>query len=318
MKILITDGFLVNAGGVSWAPLEEIGEVIYYDDTTPEELLERIVDVDAAFTNRVRFPAEVFDRAKNLKMIGTFGTGVDFIDCKVAREHGVSVCNIPGYGRGAVAQMALALMFEVCRRTSFFNDFMKNTGWENPIEPVVSNVRQMELTGKTIGIIGMGDIGYAIAKACMAMDMNVLAYRRHPIKEYECDQLKFVDLDTLFANSDIISTNCPLTDETRYIINKDSIAKMKDGVILINAGRGALFNTKDVVDALDSGKVHMAGVDVFDPEPCGKDHPLATHPRCVASPHVAWSPFETRQNLVNRSAENLKALLNGTPKNVKN
>lgn len=318
MKILITDGFLVNAGGVSWAPLEEIGEVIYYDDTTPEELLERIVDVDAAFTNRVRFPAEVFDHAKNLKMIGTFGTGVDFIDCKVAREHGVSVCNIPGYGRGAVAQMALALMFEVCRRTSFFNDFVKNTGWENPIEPVVSNVRQMELTGKTIGIIGMGDIGYAIAKVCMAMDMNVLAYRRHPIKEYECDQLKFVDLDTLLANSDIISTNCPLTDETRYIINKDSIAKMKDGVILINAGRGALFNTKDVVDALDSGKVHMAGVDVFDPEPCGKNHPLATHPRCVATPHVAWSPFETRQNLVNRSAENLKALLNGTPKNVKN
>lgn len=318
MKILITDGFLVNAGGISWEPLKEIGEVIYYDDTTPEELLERIKDIDVAFTNRVRFPAEVFDFAKNLKMIGTFGTGVDFIDCKAAREHGVSVCNIPSYGRGAVAQMTLALLFEVCRHTSQFNNFMKNVGWQNPIEPSVSNVRQMELTGKTIGIIGMGDIGYAIAKVCMAMDMNVLAYRRHPVKEYECDRLKFVDLDTLFRSSDIISTNCPLTEETRYIINKDSIAKMKDGVILLNAGRGALFHTADVVAALDSGKIYMVGCDVYDPEPCGKNHPLATHPRCVASPHVAWSPLETRQNLVNRSAENLQALLNGVPQNVKN
>lgn len=318
MKILITDGFLVNAGGVSWKPLEEIGEVVYYDDTTPEQLLERIKDVDAAFTNRVRFPAEVFKYANRLKMIGTFGTGVDFIDCKVAREHDVSVCNIPGYGRGAVAQMAIALLFEICRRTSFFNDFIKNTGWENPIEPAVSNIRQMELTGKTMGIIGMGDIGHAIAKVAMALDMKVLAYRRSPVKEWECEQLHFVDLDTLLANSDIISTNCPLTDATRHIINKNSIGKMKDGVILINVGRGALFNTLDVVDALDSGKVYMAGVDVFDPEPCGKQHPLATHPRCVASPHVAWSPLETRQNLVNRSAENFRALLAGTPKNVKN
>lgn len=318
MKILITDGFLVNAGGVSWKPLEEIGEVVYYDDTTPEELKERIRDVDAAFTNRVKFPAEIFSYANKLKMIGTFGTGVDFIDCKVAREHGVSVCNIPGYGRGAVAQMAIALLFEICRRTSYFDHFMKDVGWENPIEPAVSNVRQMELTGKTMGIIGMGDIGYAIAKVAMALDMKVLAYRRNPVREWECEQLRFVDLDTLLRESDIISTNCPLTDETRYIINRDSISRMKDGVILINVGRGALFNTKDVVEALDTGKVAMAGVDVFDPEPCGKNHPLATHPRCVASPHVAWSPFETRQNLVNRSAENLRALLDGTPKNVKN
>ena len=318
MKILITDGFLVNAGGASWKPLEEIGEVIYYDDTTPEQLPERLRGVDAAFTNRVRFPAEIFQYADQLKMIGTFGTGVDFIDCKAAREHGVAVCNIPGYGRGAVAQMAIALLFQICRRTEFFDGFMKHTGWQNLNEPEVSNIRQMELTGKTLGIIGMGDIGYAIAKVAMAMDMQVLAYRRTPVKEWECDRLRFVDLDTLLRGSDIISTNCPLTDQTRYIINRDTIAKMKDGVILINVGRGALLKTQDVVDALDSGKIYMAGVDVFDPEPCGKDHPLATHPRCVASPHVAWSPLETRQNLINKSAENLRALLNGSPKNIKN
>ena len=318
MKILITDGFLVNAGGVTWDPLREIGEVIYYDDTTPEELPERLKDVDAAFTNRVRFPAEIFQYANKLKMIGTFGTGVDIIDCKAAREHGVTVCNIPGYGRGAVAQLAIAMMFEIGRRTSFFNDWMKNTGWVNSIEADVANVRQMEFTGKTIGIIGMGDIGYAVAKVCMAMDMKVLANRRTPKPELECDQLKFVDLDTLYRESDIISIHCPLTDETRGIINKESISKMKDGVILINVGRGPLFNTADVVGALDSGKIYMAGVDVFDPEPCGKDHPLANHPRCIASPHVAWSPIETRQNLVNRSAENFRNLLNGTPTNVKN
>lgn len=318
MKILIADGFLVNAGGVSWKPLEEIGELIYYDNTTPEQLAERVKGVDAVFINRVRFPAEVFQYANRLKMIGTFGTGVDYIDCKAAREHGVTVCNIPGYGRGAVAQHAVALMFEICRRTSFFNDFMKRSGWVNPIEPDVSNIRQTELTGKTLGIIGMGDIGYAIARVAMALDMKVLAYRRTPVPEWECDQLKFVALDTLLADSDIISTNCALTDQTRHIIDKQSIAKMKDGVILLNVSRGALFNTADVVEALDSGKVYMAGVDVFDPEPCGKDHPLATHPRCVASPHVAWSPVETRQNLIYRSAQNLRALLDGAPLNVQN
>jgi len=152
----------------------------------------------------------------------------------------------------------------------------------------------------------------------MAMDMQVLAYKRHPDHALECDQLTFVDLDTLYANSDIISIHCPLTPETEKMINKDSIAKMKDGVILINCGRGALYNTEDVVAALDSGKVYAAGVDVFDPEPCGKDHPLATHPRCIATPHTAWAPLETRQMLVDRCALNLQRLLEGNPINVKN
>ena len=318
LNIVVTDAFLVSAGGVSWDPLREIGNVTLYDDTLPEELPERIKDADAIFTNRCRFPEEIIKCAPHLKMIGTFGTGVDIVDCEAARRHGVAVCNIPGYGRGAVAQMAIAFMFEIGRQTSFFNDWMKNTGWVNSIEADISNVRQMEFTGKTIGIIGMGDIGYAVAKVCMAMDMKVLAYRRHPKKELECDQLKFVDLDTLLRESDIISTHCPLTDETRGLINKEAIAKMKDGVVLINVGRGPVFNTADVVDGLNSGKIYACGVDVFDPEPCGKTHPLATHPRCFASPHVAWSPLETRQRIVNMSADNLRNLLNGTPTNVKN
>lgn len=318
MKIVVTDAFLVNAGGVSWDPMRKFGEVVLYDDTLPEEVIGRVCDAGAILTNRVKITREIIAASPNLKMIGVFGTGVDHIDCEAAREYGVAVCNVPGYGRGAVAQMAIALMFEVARNTSKFNEFIKTQGWTNPIEPVAANIRQMELTGKTIGIIGMGDIGYAVAKVCMAMDMKVLANRRTPKKELECDQLKFVDLDTLYRESDIISIHCPLTDETRGMINRESIAKMKDGVVLINVGRGPLFNTADVVEALDSGKIYAAGVDVFDPEPCGKDHPLANHPRCVASPHVAWSPIETKQRIIDTQARNLESVLAGKPQNVKN
>lgn len=318
MKIVVTDAFLVSAGGVSWEPFRKIGQLDLYDDSLPQEVIERVHDADAVLTNRVKITREIIENSPNLKMVGVFGTGVDHVDCIAAREHGVAVCNVPGYGRGAVAQMAIALLFAIARNTAAFDSFIKNVGWTNPIEPVAANMRQMELTGKTIGIIGMGDIGYAVAKVCMAMDMNVLAYRRSPRKELECDQLHFTDLDTLYAQSDIITIHCPLTDETRGMINKESISKMKDGVVLINVGRGALFNTADVVEALDSGKVYMAGVDVFDPEPCGKNHPLATHPRCIASPHVAWSPLETKQRIIDTQAQNFLSVLAGNPQNIKN
>ena len=317
MKIVITDAFLVDAGGVNWDRMREIGEVVRYDDSTPEELYERLADADAAFTNRCRFPAELIERCPRLKMIGTFGTGVNHIDGEAARRHGTAVCNVPGYGRGAVAQMAAALLFAIGRRAHEFDAWMKHTGWVNSVEPFAANLRQFEFTGKTVGIIGMGDIGYAFARICLAMDMKVLAFKRHPEPE-RFPGVTFADLDTLYAQSDVISLHCPLTPETAKMINRSSIAKMKDGVILINCGRGALFDTEAVAEGLDSGKIYMCGADVFDPEPCGTGHALAAHPRCIATPHVAWAPLETRQMLADRCAENLRCLLEGHPINVTN
>lgn len=318
MKIVVTDHTIVSAGGVSWAEMEKLGDLVLYDNTMPEELIDRIKDATAVFSNRVKIPAEAIEAAPQLKMIGVFGTGIDNVDAKCAKEHGVAVCNVPGYGRGAVAQMAIALMMEIARNTAFFNSYIKNVGWTDPIDLTLCNTRTIEMTGKTFGIIGMGDIGYAAARIAMAMDMNVLAYRRNPKPELECDQLHFADLDTVLRESDVISIHCPLTPETEGLINKDTIAKMKDGVIFINVSRGKIMVQDDVADALDSGKIYAAGIDTFFPEPCGKDHRLALHPRCIATPHVGWSPLETKQRVVNTCAANLKSVLDGNPQNVAN
>ena len=214
--------------------------------------------------------------------------------------------------------MTIALMMEIVRQTSVFNHYVKTHGWLDAVDPHICAIRQFELTGKTIGIIGLGDIGYAVAKVCMAMDMNVLAYNRNPRRELECEQLHFTDLDTLLAQSDIVSLHCPLTDQTRGMMNAEKLAKMKVGAILLNTSRGAVLDEQAVVDALNCGKLYAVGADVFSTEPCGKDHLLAAHPRCVATPHVAWSPEETRARVIEIAAADVQAFLNGENLNVVN
>ena len=223
------------------------------------------------------------------------------------------VCNTPGYGRGAVAQMAAALLFAAARNVNVFDHYIKANGWSDPSDSNLCAVRQMELTGKTLGIIGLGDIGYAFARIAMAMDMNVLAYRRAPDLTLESEQLHYTDLDTLLRQSDIISVHCPLNEHTRRLINAEAIGKMKDGAILINTSRGAVLDEPAVLAALDSGKLYAAAVDVFAQEPCGKNYPLACHPRCIATPHVAWMPLETRQHIIDMAGEALRAFLAGSP-----
>ena len=318
LKIVVTDAFLVGAGGISWKPLKELGDLYLYDDTSIHELPARVADADVIFSNRVPITEEIIAACPKLKLIGVFGTGVNHIDCEAAEKFHVAVCNVPGYGRGAVAQMAIALLLSIARNVLQFDTFMKREGWVNPMDPAVASIRQIELTGKTLGIIGMGNIGYAVAKIAMAMDMNVLAYQRHVDKTLECRQLKFVPLEELLHCSDVISLHCPLTKETFEIIDSHCISHMKDGVVLINVSRGKLLNTQDVVDALNAKKIYAVGIDTFDCEPCGKNHILASHPRCVATPHVAWAPLETRQHIVDVCADNLRSLLNNTPQNIQN
>lgn len=309
IKIVVVDGYLIEVGGVTWKPLEDLGNLTVYDDTAPEDVIERVKDADAVFTNRVRMTDEIMNHAPHLKMIGAFGTGYDHIDAAAAKRHGIEVCNVPGYGRGAVAQMAIALILEIARRTSFFDHYIKTVGWTDPNDPVIANTRCMELTGKTLGIIGLGDIGSAVAGIAMAMGMHILAYQRHPKPEKESENLHFVSLQELLRRSDIVSVHCPLTPETRGLIGRREVEEMKDGVILINVSRGAILDTDAVVDGLNSGKIYACGIDTFEPEPCGKNHPLAMHPHCIATPHAAWAPVETRQLVVDRCAENLARVL---------
>lgn len=318
MKIVVLDGYLVGVGGQDWSSLSDLGEFVYHEMTTgADDVAARIGDADVILTNRCPITAETIAKCPNLKLIHSFGTGYNQIDLAAASARNIAVCNTPGYGRGAVAQMAVALLFAIVRKVDVFDHYVKTTGWRESIDPEICAIRQFELTGKTIGILGMGDIGYAVARVAMAMDMNVLAYQRTPKRELECDQLRYCSMDELLSQSDIISLHCPLTEQTRGLINEQAIAKMKDGAILINTARGAVVDEAAVIEALDSGKLYAFGTDVFCTEPCG-DSPIAHHPRCIATPHVAWMPEETRARVIRIAADNIAAFMRGEKLNVVN
>ena len=319
MKITVLDGYLVGVGGQDWSPLSNLGEFVYHEMTTgADDVAGRIGDADVILTNRCPITAETIAKCPNLKLIHSFGTGYNQIDLTAASARGIVVCNTPGYGRGAVAQMAVALLFAIVRKVDVFDHYVKTTGWREPVDPEICAIRQFELTGKTLGIVGLGDIGYAVARIAMAMDMKVLAYQRNPRRELECGQLSFTDLDTLLSRSDVVSLHCPLTDQTRGMIGRAELEKMKEGAILINTSRGAVLDEQAVIQALDSGKLYALGADVFADDPCGKDNPLACHPRCVATPHVAWMPEETRAKVIAIAGENIAAFTQGISHNVVN
>lgn len=280
--------------------------------TGTDDVASRIGDAEIALTNRCPIDVGTIKRCPNLKLIHSFGTGYNQIDLKAANDQNIIVCNTPAYGRGAVAQMTIALLMGIVRNTAFFDSYMKTHGWCESVDPEICAIRQFELTGKTIGIVGLGDIGYAVARIAMAMDMNVLASQRTPKKELQCDQLHFTVLDTLLSCSDIVSLHCPLTEQTNKLINRERIDKMKYGSILLNTSRGAVLDEDAVIEALNSGKLFALGADTFATEPCGKDHPLASHPRCLATPHVAWTPEETRSRIIEIAGETVYSFINGT------
>ena len=315
MKIAVLDGFLVNPGDISWEPIAKQGEFTLYEATEPDEAATHIGDAEVVFVNRCNISAAVMDACPNLRFINTFATGFNMIDIAAAKERGIAVCNVPAYSTHAVAQMAAALLLQIACNTAVFDHYVKTHGWLRTDDREMAAIPHMELAGKTIGIIGLGDIGGNMAKIAEALGMNVLAYRRHPDPAQESEHLRFVSLEELYAGSDVISIHCPLNDESRGMIGDAAIAKMRDGVILINTARGAVLDDAAVVRALNSGKIYAVGSDVFAPEPCGKEHPLAMHPRCIATPHVGWAPRETRERVIRYCAENLAAWRAGKPQN---
>jgi glycerate dehydrogenase len=317
MKIVILDAYTTNPGDLSWERFKEFGELTVYDRGIKNDLqesIDRIQDADVVLTNKVPIKEELLEACPNIKYIGTLSTGYNIIDLDACRTRGIPVCNVPSYSTSAVAQFTMALLLEVCHHVGEHNNIVHSGGWERSVDFCFWNYPLIELSSKTIGIIGFGKIGQEVAKLAAAFGMKVLAYSR---TEYEEGRklAEYVDLDTLLASSDIVSLHCPLFPETRGIINNEKIAKMKDGAILLNTSRGPLIVEEDVANALNSDKLYYYATDVASREPIRSDNPLLTAKNCIITPHIAWAAKETRERLVGIVYENLKAYTEGKVQN---
>lgn len=318
MKIVVLDGYALNPGDLNWDPLKAFGQVTVYDRTATEaEGISRIADAEIVLINKFPITESLLEACPSVRMIGVLATGYNVVDCAAARKRSIPVCNVPSYGTAAVAQFTMALILELCHRVALHNHSVHQHDWENCPDFCYWLTPQMELNGKTIGIIGFGRIGRTVGKLAKSFGMRVLA---HSPREYPegLEIGRYVDLDTLLRQSDIVSLHCPLLPSTREIINAGTIKKMKDGAMLINTSRGPLVNEKDLADALESGKLRGAAVDVVAQEPIRADNPLLTTHNCIITPHIAWAPVESRQRLMDCVVSNVRAFLEGAPQNVVN
>ncbi|OEH85098.1 glycerate dehydrogenase [Desulfuribacillus stibiiarsenatis] len=321
MKLVVLDGYTLNPGDLSWDGLQNFGDLTVYDRTpvnSQEEIVERAADAEIIFTNKTPLTKETLEMLPKVKYIGVLATGYNVVNIQAAKDLGIVVANVPSYGNASVAQMTIALLLEMCHHVGHHSDAVKAGRWANSKDFCFWDYPLIELEGKTLGIVGFGRIGQTTAKMAQAFGMNILAYNRTPKKELESDNLRFVDLDELYAKSDVISLHCPLTEQNQGMINKESIAKMKDRVMIINTARGPLVEEQDLADALNSGKVGAAAVDVVSVEPIQTDNPLLTAKNCIITPHIAWAPIEARSRLMDIAVANVDAFIKGNPVNVVN
>ncbi len=316
MKIVVLDGITLNPGDLSWEGLEKLGNLTVYDRTVEDEIVSRAYDCEIIFTNKTPLNKETLKKLPKLKYIGVLATGYNVVDVKAAKELGVIVTNIPAYGTSAVAQYVFALLLEICHHVGEHNEVVKEGAWTNCEDFCFWNYPLIELAGKTMGIIGMGRIGKATARIAQAFGMSILAYNPSKDELLKSDTFKYVELDQLFAQSDVVNLHSPLFDKTKGIINKETINKMKDGVIIINTSRGPLIVEQDLADALNSGKVAGAAVDVMSTEPPKMDNPLMSAKNCLITPHIAWAPKESRERLMDIAVDNLVKFINKTPTNI--
>ena len=319
MKIVILDGYTENPGDLSWDALRAFGELTVYDRTPYDdgEIARRIGDAEVVFTNKCPIRRPVFDACPQMKFISVLATGYNIVDTACARERGIPVSNIPTYGTAAVGQFAIALLLEICHHVAHHSDAVHAGRWESSPDWCFWDYPLIELAGKTMGIIGFGRIGQTTGRIARALGMTVLASGSRETEEGRAIA-EYVDRDTLFARSDVVVLHCPLFPETAGMINRDSIAKMKDGVILINNSRGQLVVEQDLADALNSGKIYAAGLDVVSSEPIRGDNPLLTAKNCLITPHISWAPREARVRIMDCAVQNLQAYVDGAPINVVN
>ena len=318
MKIVILDATALNPGDLSYDCINQFGDVTSYDRTDGEALtIERIGDNEIILVNKVPITETVLAACPNIKLICVQATGYNIVDVEACARRGIPVTNVPSYGTAAVAQFTIALMLELCHRIGLHNHSVHQGDWTKSTNFCYWLTPQMELEGKTLGIVGFGRIGQAVGKLAKAFGMHVLAYNRS-----QCDEGRaiadYVDMDTLFRESDFISLHCPQTAETVNLINRETITQMKDGAMLINTARGGLVDETALVEALESGKLRGAAVDVVSQEPMKADNPLLKNRKCIITPHIAWAPVESRQRLMDCVEENIRCYLKGKPQNVVN
>ena len=320
MKIVVLDGYTENPGDLSWEKLQKYGELTVYDRVSYVEspvIAQKIGDADIVITNKTPISRNTIDQCPNLKLISVLATGYDVVNYGYAKKKGIPVVNVPTYGTQIVGQYAVGLLLEICAHYGHHDEAVKSGKWEHNQDWCFWDYPMIELFGKTAGIIGLGKIGQQTARICGALNMRVIASDK-----YQSDAgravAKYVDRDTLFAEADVIFLHCPLFSDTEGLINRENIAKMKDGVIIINNSRGQLVVEQDLADALNSGKVYAAGLDVVSTEPIRGDNPLLSARNAIITPHISWASKASRQRIMDITADNVKAFVSGKPINVVN
>ena len=312
MNIVILDAYSVNPGDIDWAPIRAFGELTIFDHTAPEQIGARIREADAVFTNRGRLGEAEFSQAPNLRFLCVFATGYDKIDLAAARRHNIAVCNVPGYSTDAVAQHTFALLLELTNRTRMLDKELRKGRWTQHPGDCVWDAPMIALAGKTFGVLGTGAIGCQSARIAQAFGMRVIGHSRN-MRSAFCGA--YVSREELFCQSDVLSLHCAASDETRQIINRDSLKTMKQTAILLNTARGALVDSQALTEALNDGVIYAAGLDVVDREPIQPDNPLLTAKNCLITPHAAWLPRDVRVRLVDIAAGNLNVFLHGGAQN---
>lgn len=315
MKIIVLDGYAMNPGDLSWEPLKNLGDVTIYDRTPVQEVAKRIADANMALTNKAVINAEAIEKATHLKYIGVMATGYNVVDMEAAGKQNITVTNVPSYSTASVAQLAFALILELTNHTTEYvqsvadGDWVKSKDFSYHLQPV------MELQDKTLGIVGLGKIGQETAKIALAFGMKVIASHKHPERD-RMEGVHFTDEETLFRKADIVSLHCPLNEKNKGFVNRDMLEKMKPSAFLINTSRGPLINEPDLAEALNTGRIAGAGLDVLSSEPPSADNPLLKAKNCLITPHIGWATYEARSRLMQTVVNNIQAFLTGKPVNV--
>ena len=316
MKIAVLDGYTSNPGDLSWDAFEELGELTVHDRTTPDKVVSRCAGCEVVLTNKVILNAEIIDLLPDLKYIGVLATGTNVIDLEHASQKGICVTNIPGYSTDSVVQHILAFILHFSSMVSIHNDAVHQEDWVNSKDFCFTLGTLNELSGSTLGIIGLGTIGRKLAKVADAMGMKIIAAHQSSMNRLELPyELEWLPVDEVFARADFLSLNCPLTPETDRVVNAERLQKMKSSAVLINTGRGPLVDEQALADALTQGTIAGAGLDVLSAEPPSADNPLLTAKNCVITPHVAWASLQARKRLLDIAVDNLSAYLNDDPRN---
>lgn len=315
MKIVLLDGHTLNPGDLDWSPLQALGTCVIHTHTDAEQTVERAKDAEVVLTNKTPLTAETIAALPATKYIGVLATGVNVVDLDAAREQQIVVTNVPGYGADSVAQMTFALLLELTNKVSHHAQLAQNGSWSSSPHFSLFDQPLTELAGKTIGIIGYGQIGRQVARIARAFNMKVLVSTANPDKHPRDEGISYIDVDSLFSESDIISLNCPLNAETLHLVNAARLARIKQGALLINTGRGQLVDDDEIVEALEDGYLGGYATDVLSQEPPEEDNPLLSARNCIVTPHIAWATVEARQRLLNIVIDNILAYQKGAPIN---